>query len=458
MSEAAGINESLLFAPANTVRAVQNQNSCRWGFVSFIAATALLYIRPADFVVGLDGIPLYSMLLLVTVALSLPALERVFRIETIIRSPISACVAGLLFAAIFSQLANLREWEARNAGFLFGYILLYYALLIGLVTQPRRLEQLLSWTAIFTGAGAVVALLAYHGAISVPALRPLVQDSADNTGPPVVRLRGSGIFNDPNDFCLALSSAIFICLWRIRNATSRLRSVAWVITGAILIYAVAATRSRGGLIALGAGIMVLAVRGGKWRRSVPLLALIIAAGLVLMPSRQTDIQVATDTGQSRVKIWSDGLELFQQSPIWGIGFDEFADQVGLVAHNSFLHCFVELGMIGGMFFLGAFVQSVWGLERLRNIGMTVNPRLHRLRPYLLAMTVSSIVGMLSLSRQYVVPTYMLLGCVATFQLMATANKPGPLRFNAGFVHRTVVGSVIFIVGIYLFVQINAHWR
>ena len=31
------------------------------------------------------------------------------------------------------------------------------------------------------------------------------------------------------------------------------------------------------------------------------------------------------------------------SPLWGVGYGSFADVHELVAHNSFVHCFAELG-------------------------------------------------------------------------------------------------------------------
>jgi putative inorganic carbon (HCO3(-)) transporter len=232
----------------------------------------------------------------------------------------------------------------------------------------------------------------------------------------------------------------------------------WIGSVLLLLYAIALTGSRGGLIALGAGIATLLMMGRRRRISIPLIALAALVLLPMLPSRQTDIEIGEDTSLSRIKIWSDGLQLIRESPVLGVGFGRFGDEVGMVAHNSFLHCFAELGVFGGMMFLGAFVQAIWGLSRLRHLGNDGDATWRGMGPYLMAMTVAATVGMLSLSRSYIVTTYTLLGCVAAFQLMAPAGTKGALRLNVGFIHRSILASTGFILSIWLLVRVTVHWR
>ena len=67
----------------------------------------------------------------------------------------------------------------------------------------------------------------------------------------------------------------------------------------------------------------------------------------------TSISADEGTGQARIQLWSDGLMFFQQSPLFGIGMENYRQFSRHVAHNSFIHCFAELGLLGGTLFLGA---------------------------------------------------------------------------------------------------------
>ncbi len=75
---------------------------------------------------------------------------------------------------------------------------------------------------------------------------------------------------------------------------------------------------------------------------------------VLMTYDTNDQQLDT-SAQDRVTIWNDAMNLFQQNPVIGIGFDtyEWLHRVTIYTdtHNYFLKVMVETGVIGLMFFL-----------------------------------------------------------------------------------------------------------
>ena len=104
--------------------------------------------------------------------------------------------------------------------------------------------------------------------------------------------------------------------------------------------------------------------------------------LVFFAGRQTSISAPpTAPAQDRIQLWSDGLLLFRQSPLFGIGRDQFDKAEGLVAHNSYVHTFAKLGLFGGFFFIGAFVVALESLYRLGTSGRSIlDPDLRRLHP------------------------------------------------------------------------------
>src|SRR6185369_8878214 len=104
--------------------------------------------------------------------------------------------------------------------------------------------------------------------------------------------------------------------------------------------------------------------------------------------------------------WSDGLEMFKASPIFGVGVEEFAKNAGQVAHNAYMHSFAEIGLFGGMFFVGACYFALRALNRLGSPSvLLLDPDMERLRPYLMAAFAGYAAGLLSLSNCYEVPTY-----------------------------------------------------
>ena len=58
------------------------------------------------------------------------------------------------------------------------------------------------------------------------------------------------------------------------------------------------------------------------------------------------------------------MALLRQYPLVEVGKGEFAEGVGHVAHNSYVHCYTELGLLGGTFFFAAFYISLAYLRRL----------------------------------------------------------------------------------------------
>ena len=111
-----------------------------------------------------------------------------------------------------------------------------------------------------------------------------------------------------------------------------------------------------------------------------------------------------------------------------------------MAHNSFVHAFTELGFFGGALFLGAFTAALVMLYRLRNdchseceCWRESTRELKRMLPYVTAMLVGFAVSMFSLSRNYFVPTYLVLGLATAYVQIATGQtEPLPLQFDSGF--------------------------
>jgi hypothetical protein len=426
-------------------------------FVLLILATAILFLRPQDFVPEWTTLPLYLVFLIVAALVASGSIARQLTAGSLQARPITMCVIGLLGAILVSHLSHSLFWEARTYGAEFAKVLLYYLLLVGVVNTAERLRSFLGWLVIFFAVLTALSLLQYHGAITLPQATVLEQtqkiDEETDDVLSVARLCGYGLFNDPNDLCLLLVSGMGIAAYFMTDRRLGWQRLLCLGLIGLFAYGLALTQSRGGFLALLVGLLVLLhARVGVWKAG---LAGGIAVPILLFAfaGRQTEISAADDTGQSRVQLWSEALELFKQEPLWGIGQGAFEEHVGLVAHNSFLHSFVELGFFGGALFLGAFFTSLWGLYRVSRASANADPETARLGHYLLAIIAAYAVGLMLLSRAYIAPTYLMLGlAVVYFSVAAPARSLTLPRFDRRYLPRLALVSAAFLLGMHFFVR------
>jgi O-antigen ligase len=55
--------------------------------------------------------------------------------------------------------------------------------------------------------------------------------------------------------------------------------------------------------------------------------------------------------------------MFKSAPLFGIGFNGFTDLYEITAHNSFVLCLAELGLLGSTLWLALLVTTMMGLKR-----------------------------------------------------------------------------------------------
>lgn len=427
-------------------------------FLLFVLVNVSLFVRPMEIVPQLAGWPIYEALIIGCLLAALPLILRELALDRLLERPISVCVVGLVAAVVMSHLAVGYLWGARMSGVEFGKVALYYLLLVATVNTAARMRGFLF---ILAGLAVVVtglAVLQFHELINIPALAALEYEQVDDRGETITlrRLVSTGIFNDPNDLSLLIAVAMIICAHGIAE-TERgwLARGVWLAPLGLLAYAMTLTNSRGGFLALMAGVCILLGTRLGWKKGSLLVPVVVAGMFSMYAGRQTDVSTTGDTAQERIQIWSEGLALLRENPFFGIGYGNFDEEVGHVAHNSFVHAFAELGFFGGTLFTGAFFLAIWEMWRMRDkAGMEA--RTAGLRPYLLAITGAYAVGCYSLSRSYVVPTYMVLGMAAAYASIGAAGV-APARFNTRLVMVMAGVSVALLGMTYVFIRVFVRW-
>jgi putative inorganic carbon (HCO3(-)) transporter len=432
------------------------------GFALFIVLNAVLLVRPEEIVPALNGLHLYEIIILACVVVSLGAILNQLRPSVLMARPINLCALGMLPAVVLSLLTHFRFGDAYTEGYEFAKVMVYFLLFISLVSTLSRLRWFLFWLAVFVAVLAGVALLQYHGVVNFPALEELEQAEMNDEGELIVirRLVSTGIYNDPNDLCLILVLGMAICIYWMGERRFGPPRFLWTLPLGMFGYALMLTNSRGGLIGLLGGMVILFQARFGWKKAIPLIAVALPLMLFLFSGRQTSVDLSDteDSAQARIQLWREGLELFKSAPLFGIGKGEYAEEALQVAHNSFVHCFTELGFFGGILFTGAFFLSVWCLWKVGSAGRgTVDAQVLRLQPFLLAGLAAYVLGMLSLSRAYIVPTYMMVGLASAFTGLPAVTGRVPLPRMSRLLLLILIGvALLTLVSHYIFVRIFAR--
>lgn len=435
----------------------------------FLLVNATLFIRPAEVFGIREAENVYQYLMIACLAVALPDLLAYLSNRPLSTQPITLCVFGLLLAVplAFGAMGNLNE--AMRAGVYFAKVVVYYLLFVSLITTSARLHNLLRWLLIFGGVLTLLSVLNLEGVIHLQSLKPLDDSEVDALSGDLItfqRLMGTGIFQDPNEMCMMLAALLPLCLHALTDSRAGLLKALWLAELLLFGYAIYLTRSRGGFLALVAGLGVFVCARFGWRRALNLGALGLPVLLLLFAGRQTQLDAGAGTAKTRIELWSDWMMVFRGSPIFGEGIplgDETKEgklSLGAtdhLAHNSYLQAFADMGLLGGPLFLGAFFLALWSLRRLGPGTTLVDPGLRRMRPYLLGCVAAYAVGLLSLSLCYMVPTYLILGLAVAFANMAVCYPPvAPLHFDGKVLTRFATLSAGYLAALYVFVRVFIH--
>jgi O-antigen ligase len=457
-----------VLAPAAAAAAAADADSgsspaSRPAFALFLLLNATMFIRPAELVPQWAGLPIYEVIILLCLVLSLPLILEKLRPASLARNPITLFVLAMLPAIVLSLLIQGDTWEVRERAIEFTKTILYYLLLVSLVNSRSRLRAFLISFALFTVILNVIALLSYHGVVDLTTVEAYAEKQFQvdpDTGEQavVVRLQAAGVYGNPNMLARIIAVGITICLLEFLHKGSLPLRMIWLAGVLVLGHAMQLTYSRGGLLGLIAGIVVLVhARFGAKKGGAAILVLLPV--LVLFSGRQTDIDTDSGTGQLRIKLWSNGLVAMRSSPVFGIGAGRFARTAGNDAHNSFVEAFVETGLVGGTLFTSAFFVAAAGLYRCKSDVMKAsNPELFRMRAYVLSIVVGYIVGQFSASRAYFPLTYTILGLATIYLNLAGRHVPvGIMRVTPRLLWRLLILGACTLLILHLYTKFNARF-
>lgn len=429
-----------------------------------LAVCAVMILRPAELFPALDVVPIYESLIVGALVCGVAGLRRHFEWQHLQQQPATLCVVGVLFAIAASHLQRFYLGGVQAGSIDFLKTLLLFGLIVSQADTLSRLKSLLLTIAIAATVMVTLCVVDFYGVVDfefITHISDVDGVSDENMVRRVSRMRGTGIFQDPND--LSLLIVFSAAIWGSVLCDRSKSALRWGAIGplAILMTGLLCTKSRGGLLAAAAAVVVVAVLKYGRKVAIPIVVLGLAA-IPLIGLRQTGLGFSEGgTGHERITLWREGLAALRSPALlFGIGHGMYADWAGLVAHNSFVHAFVELGLFGGTLFLGCFFFPALSLWRLRtSLSELQHPELARLYPFVVAMLVGWTVGLQSLSRAYVVSTYLMLGTqVAYANLVGAHLQPRRLLavWDRSHVVRLATCSALVFVAFNVFVLVASR--
>jgi O-antigen ligase len=305
----------------------------------------LVLIRPQDYPALVDSMPFPLLPVTLAIALAGWLISR----DKSFAAPQYFVLGSFLVVLMVSKLVNGWPGGMLEQLTLFGPIVAAFLLLANATTTMPRVRGTM---VVFSLCAAVLAL---HGIEQA-------QTGVGWTGEILsqgTRIQYVGIFNDPNDlgllFVMCLPMAMYL---GEGGGMMGLKRLFWLAVAATLLYGVYLTNSRGALLSV-----VLLVGLYFWHRRGPVTALVFAGvclvGMLALPSRLHEVDVDEESAAGRVDAWYQGIQMFLEHPVFGVGAGNFTENNPLTAHNSFVLILAETGYIGFTVWLAFIGYCFW---------------------------------------------------------------------------------------------------
>jgi len=202
--------------------------------------------------------------------------------------------------------------------------------------------------------------------------------------------RPGWIVGDPNYFTVDALLFTPVALLLLQQKQPRWQRLYCLGCLAITLAAVLFSASRGGFLGLVAACIFFLLKSEQRVRNFILVCMTIA--VLSLPMQISPVQRLLhpthsddDAQQTRLAVWSGGLKMIEDHPIFGVGLDNYriatqnyvnygdipAGETGTrVAHNSYLEIAAEMGLPALFIFLGILVSSFRTLGRVYRAAMS----------------------------------------------------------------------------------------
>ncbi|HEX8205544.1 MAG TPA: O-antigen ligase family protein [Solirubrobacteraceae bacterium] len=201
--------------------------------------------------------------------------------------------------------------------------------------------------------------------------------------------------NDPNDLAAGLVAAIALAVGTLGATRNGLARGLLTIAVPLLVLGLAATQSRGGivasLIAVVTALVVARERRGQVLLAITGVVTVAAFALATTPGALERVTTLDNGGNGRSELWSIAWKMSGDHPVGGVGLNQFREEsmdyvrepgnlefVELIVesphivHNAYLQMLAETGIVGLVLFLSVLAlclgASIRALRIAREAG------------------------------------------------------------------------------------------
>jgi len=265
------------------------------------------------------------------------------------------------------------------------------------------------------------------------------------------RVRYRGIMEDPNELAMALSLALpfSFALFQARRTAPRVL-LALLALGLFGVCTVL-TRSRSGQLAFLAVLGIYLLRRLGWAGVAA--AALLGAPVMLLGGRAD--AGADQSTMERLECWSAALQMFRNSPIFGVGKTQFGENHYLTAHNSFMLALGETGLIG-LFLFSTMVYLAFkaALTSARDT-VTRDAPARVWSSAVLASLCACMVSAFFLSQTDRVLVWVPIGLAAALASAARARDPSwKLRYTWGEALLVLGADVALVAGMFVYTRMK----
>lgn len=310
-------------------------------YYGLLAFFALEYIRPGSYLPALNALHLNTLVPALICAKTFLG-EAPVTTQDALADKNTKRIGTLIALILLSVLtADVTEYAYNKFIAVIGYVLVFWVI----NKQIVDLRQL---------KGIFKALVLVH--VVIGALTPEMFTSGQRT-----YIASGSFLGDGNDFALSVNIAVPMCLFLLTNETKMRQKLFWGAALLFLVFAIVATQSRGGTLALVAVGLYYWAKSNRKGITALMGLLAIAVVFALAPSgyfeRMHNVANTEEgSAQGRIQAWSAGLRMAADHPLLGVGAGHFFMVYGSRygkegapwqnAHSIYFQILAELGIPG----------------------------------------------------------------------------------------------------------------
>jgi O-antigen ligase len=285
------------------------------------------------------------------------------------------CVAYFILAMLSYLIAYGSAWSSQGAQNNVLSILFLLLVTIIMVDSVARLHS---------------ALLMMVGSVAIASF--YVVREWMQWGHAIAGYRPGGVSGDANYFGTAAATCLPLVLVLIQ--VCRIKWERYYLIGCfiLILFAFLLAASRGSLVGLSAGFLLVLTRSRKKLRNVVLAAALVIPLLAVAPTSFGQRLLNPGGGDNqavaaRETTWRAGWSMFKDHPLVGVGLSRFktvvlqyedttagALQVQSLAHNTYIEVAAEQGLLGFIPFMGTLIAAFLMLGKAARMTANIEPR------------------------------------------------------------------------------------